>query len=109
MKSILHNPAYYDAFVTELIEQDLKIFRIRRGLEHLGFFSEEFYTSLPEMVFNLMGYAPESHEEAFNLYFDFLEQLEATQLSDKHFIKQYAKEIYEKLRLPIPQASNLYI
>lgn len=97
MKTILHNPAQYDAFVTELIEQDLRIFRIRRGLEQLGFFSEEFYTNLPEMVFNLLGYAQESHEKAFNLYFDALEQLENTQLADKDFVKYSAKEIYAKL------------
>lgn len=97
MKTMLYNPEHYDAFVTELIEQDLRIFKIRRGLEQLGFFSEEFYTSLPEMVFNLLGYTQENHEKAFNLYFDFLEQLQSAQLSDKQKIKQSALEIYKKL------------
>lgn len=86
-------------FIIRLIQQDLKVHQLRRGLQELGFYSDVFYTDIPQMVLELMGFGPEDLDIPLELYLDYLEGLGITKLVDVDQVKSVATNIFNILRL----------
>lgn len=79
-------PQITSNFITELIKQDLRIFRVRQGLGNLGFVSENFYSDIPHMVYELMGIEEQCFEDADECYTAFLHTLRIELLEGETFL-----------------------
>lgn len=72
--------------IMQLLRQDLKIFRLRQGLNDLGFSSEYYYTDLPHIVYELMGIPKDRFEEADERYTKLLHTFNLQNLGDEAYL-----------------------
>lgn len=86
-------------FIIDLLKQDLRLYRIRSGLNELGIHSDEFYTEIPEIIIRKLGYDAIQYDNVMNFYCEFLNGLDFRRLGEKEFLESMARKAYSMIRV----------
>ena len=97
--SNIHN----ERLIIRLLHQSIMIHRLTRGLEKLGFYSEETYDEIAELVFDLMGCRNMENCDALNdsflrIYVRFFSQIDSGRLGDRNYTGKSAVDLYRQLK-----------
>lgn len=94
MKSTIAHTEHNRELIIRLIEEDLKIHRIRMGLEQAGFYHDRFYTDLPELVFRLLGTEEDDMDRLRDVYCECVHEIDAIKYEDKDGFKVVSERVH---------------
>lgn len=86
------------SLIIRLIKEDLKNYRLVKGLNALGLTSSEYLLDIAYVVFRLMGFEEGQIDDDLNqLYVMLTNNLEIDELGDPDLLEQFSANIFAEL------------
>jgi len=86
------------SLIIRLIKEDLKNYRLVKGLNDLGLTSSEYLLDIAYVVFRLMGFEEGQIDDDLNqLYVMLTNNLEIDELGDPDLLEQFSANIFAEL------------
>lgn len=86
------------SLIIRLIKEDLKNYRLVKGLNALGLTSSEYLLDIAYVVFRLMGFEEGQIDDDLNqLYVMLTNNLEIDELGDSDLLEQFSANIFAEL------------
>ena len=96
MDTIIINES--NSLIIRLIKEDLKNYRLIKGLNALGLTSSEYLLDIAYVVFRLMGFEEgQINDELYQFYAQLIDNLKTDELADPNLLDQFSANIFIEL------------